>query len=266
MSEQGRYCHRCALGPVLDHHFDRWPLASLCRCPRFHCRVLSSPNPYVVRIWVLAVYAISHFSDHRRQPPASLEGCLSSASFSNLLAISEFKDNLGGLVVTSEALPPPRVVICPNGEWMLLSGFSSSLCSNILVATYLCIDSELDLAFLPQFVLWLSWSSSIRSLVRVLGMKIHWHVKCEGFRSGLRILIQARANRTSSDFFTQIWTAPSPIVHHSTSNPREKIMTIPRKEKKRKARREEKAEKAVVLDMVFRRCTGCLEDAQVEKI
>ena len=43
-------------------------------------------------------------------------------------------------------------------------------------------------------------------------------------------------------------------------------MTIPRKEKKRKARREEKAEKAAVLDMVFRRCTGCLEDAQVEKI
>ncbi|KAG6536353.1 hypothetical protein ZIOFF_001407 [Zingiber officinale] len=47
---------------------------------------------------------------------------------------------------------------------------------------------------------------------------------------------------------------------------REKIMTILRKEKKRKSRREEKAEKPAVLDMVFRRCTGCLEDAQVEKI
>ncbi|KAG6506743.1 hypothetical protein ZIOFF_032072 [Zingiber officinale] len=47
---------------------------------------------------------------------------------------------------------------------------------------------------------------------------------------------------------------------------REKIMTIPRKEKKRKARREENVEKAAVLDMVFRRCIGCLEDAQVEKI
>ena len=43
-------------------------------------------------------------------------------------------------------------------------------------------------------------------------------------------------------------------------------MTIPRKEKKREARREEKAEKVAVLDMVFRRCTGYLEDAQVEKI
>ncbi|XP_042440878.1 uncharacterized protein LOC122026276 isoform X2 [Zingiber officinale] len=47
---------------------------------------------------------------------------------------------------------------------------------------------------------------------------------------------------------------------------REKIMTIPRKEKKRKTRREEKAEKVAALDMVFRRCTGCLEDAHVEKI
>ncbi|KAG6521983.1 hypothetical protein ZIOFF_019117 [Zingiber officinale] len=47
---------------------------------------------------------------------------------------------------------------------------------------------------------------------------------------------------------------------------REKIMTIPRKEKKREARREEIAKKVVVLDMVFRRCTRCLEDAQVEKI
>ncbi|KAG6536456.1 hypothetical protein ZIOFF_001512 [Zingiber officinale] len=37
---------------------------------------------------------------------------------------------------------------------------------------------------------------------------------------------------------------------------KEKIMTIPRKEKKRKTRREEKAKKAAVLDMVFRRCTG----------
>lgn len=32
---------------------------------------------------------------------------------------------------------------------------------------------------------------------------------------------------------------------------REKIMTVPRKEKKREARREEKAEKAAVLDKVF---------------
>ena len=32
--------------------------------------------------------------------------------------------------------------------------------------------------------------------------------------------------------------------------PREKIMTTPRKEKKREARREEKAEKAAVLDKV----------------
>ncbi|KAG6475283.1 hypothetical protein ZIOFF_064501 [Zingiber officinale] len=41
---------------------------------------------------------------------------------------------------------------------------------------------------------------------------------------------------------------------------------VPRKEKKREARREEKPEKAAVIDMVFRRCTGYLEDAQVEKI
>ncbi|KAG6470251.1 hypothetical protein ZIOFF_071315 [Zingiber officinale] len=40
---------------------------------------------------------------------------------------------------------------------------------------------------------------------------------------------------------------------------------VPRKEKKREARREEKPEKAAVIDMVFRRCTGCLEDARVEK-
>ncbi|KAG6523261.1 hypothetical protein ZIOFF_013117 [Zingiber officinale] len=40
---------------------------------------------------------------------------------------------------------------------------------------------------------------------------------------------------------------------------------VPRKEKKREARREEKPEKAAVIDMVFRRCTGYLEDAQVEK-
>ncbi|KAG6474227.1 hypothetical protein ZIOFF_068151 [Zingiber officinale] len=35
---------------------------------------------------------------------------------------------------------------------------------------------------------------------------------------------------------------------------------------KREARREEKEEKVAVPDMVFRRCTGYLEDAQVEKI
>ncbi|KAG6478875.1 hypothetical protein ZIOFF_062320 [Zingiber officinale] len=40
---------------------------------------------------------------------------------------------------------------------------------------------------------------------------------------------------------------------------------VARKEKKREARREKKPEKAAVIDMVFRRCTGCLEDAQVEK-
>ncbi|KAG6522436.1 hypothetical protein ZIOFF_019576 [Zingiber officinale] len=45
-------------------------------------------------------------------------------------------------------------------------------------------------------------------------------------------------------------------IHQCLEEEREKIMTIPRKEKKRKARREEKAEKAAVLDMVFRRCTG----------
>ncbi|KAG6535795.1 hypothetical protein ZIOFF_000824 [Zingiber officinale] len=50
-------------------------------------------------------------------------------------------------------------------------------------------------------------------------------------------------------------------IHQCLEEEREKIMTIPRKEKKRKARREEKAEKAAVLDMVFRRCIGCLEDA-----
>ncbi|KAG6479307.1 hypothetical protein ZIOFF_062770 [Zingiber officinale] len=55
-------------------------------------------------------------------------------------------------------------------------------------------------------------------------------------------------------------------IHQCLEEEREKIMTIPRKEKKRKAMREEKAEKAAVLDMVFRRCTWCLEDAQVEKI
>ncbi|KAG6529132.1 hypothetical protein ZIOFF_011326 [Zingiber officinale] len=97
----------------------------------------------------------------------------------------------GGLVVTSEALSPPWVVVCPNGEWMLLNGFSYSLCSNILVAAYQCTGSELDLALLPQLVLWWSWSSPIRSLVRVLGLKIHLYVKCEGFRAGLRALIHA---------------------------------------------------------------------------
>ncbi|KAG6507237.1 hypothetical protein ZIOFF_032579 [Zingiber officinale] len=47
---------------------------------------------------------------------------------------------------------------------------------------------------------------------------------------------------------------------------KEKIMTIPRKEKKRKARREEKAEKAAVLNMVFRRCTGREDLIQQNKI
>ncbi|KAG6521199.1 hypothetical protein ZIOFF_018265 [Zingiber officinale] len=38
-----------------------------------------------------------------------------------------------------------------------------------------------------------TWSSSISSLVRVLRLKIHLQVKCEGFRAGLRALIHAEA-------------------------------------------------------------------------
>ncbi|KAG6518291.1 hypothetical protein ZIOFF_021695 [Zingiber officinale] len=67
-------------------------------------------------------------------------------------------------------------------------------------------------------------------------------------------------------FELDAWRKGKCIEAESLVAIREKIMTIPRKEKKRKARREEKAENAAVLDMVFRRCTGCLEDAQVEKI
>lgn len=41
------------------------------------------------------------------------------------------------------------------------------------------------------------------------------------------------------------------LMNFSFFDLREKIMTVPRKEKKREARREEKAEKAAVLDKVF---------------
>ncbi|KAG6468914.1 hypothetical protein ZIOFF_073609 [Zingiber officinale] len=67
-------------------------------------------------------------------------------------------------------------------------------------------------------------------------------------------------------FELDAWRKGKCIEAESLVAIRENIMTIPRKEKKRKARREEKAENVAVLDMVFRRCTGCLEDAQVEKI
>ncbi|KAG6470214.1 hypothetical protein ZIOFF_071274 [Zingiber officinale] len=70
----------------------------------------------------------------------------------------------GGLVVTSEALPPPWVVVCPNVSLTL------PCCSNWFSGGHGAAPSD-------------HW---------VLGLKIHLQVKCEGFRAGLRALIHGK--------------------------------------------------------------------------